>query len=56
MIALADDVLCRRGRLVDACRQMGPATESMSGPLVRLSPLAFSHRSIGEVAMAAAPI
>lgn len=56
MIALADDVLCRRGRLVDACRQMEPATDATSGPLVRLSPLAFSHRSIGEVAMATAQI
>jgi predicted protein tyrosine phosphatase len=40
MIALADDILCREGRLVDACRRMGPATDAASGPLVRLSPLA----------------
>ena len=40
MIALADDILCREGRLVAACRRMGPATDVASGPLVRLSPLA----------------
>ena len=52
IIALADDVLCRQGRLIEACRQMGSATDAASGPLVRLSPLTEPRRStaVGEMA------
>jgi len=55
MIALADDVLCRRGRLIEACRRMGSATRAASGPLVRLSPLTEPRRStaVGEMAIMA---
>jgi predicted protein tyrosine phosphatase len=51
MIALADDVLCRQGRLIEACRRMGAATSAASGPLVRLSPLTEPRHStaIGEL-------
>lgn len=52
LIALADDVLCRKGRLVDACRKMGSATDAASGPLVRLSPIAQAQRSVANSAMA----
>jgi predicted protein tyrosine phosphatase len=39
MIALADQILGRQGRLVAAREAMGPATPVFEGPLVKLSPL-----------------
>jgi predicted protein tyrosine phosphatase len=39
MVALADQILGRQGRLVAAKEAMGPATLVFEGPLVELSPL-----------------
>ncbi len=39
MVALADRLLGRQGRLVAAKEAMGPATLVFEGPLVKLSPL-----------------
>ncbi|MGF1640601.1 MAG: tyrosine phosphatase family protein [Rhodospirillales bacterium] len=56
MVALADDVLCRDGRLVEACRRMGPATDTLPGPLVRLSPFTDVQRPAAvDLTLAAMP-
>ena len=39
IVALADELLRRRGRLLAALEEMGPASYAMPAPLVRLEPL-----------------